>query len=433
MSHKQLLIGAYKAALSAVDPLQIIPNHLSIKDWLPENGGRTIVVGAGKAAASMAKAVEDMWPADASIEGLVITRYKHGYEGDAALKRIRVIEAGHPVPDESGEKAALEILQLVQSAGPDDVVIGLVSGGGSSLLSLPVAGVPMSELKAITKALLASGAPIQEMNVVRKHLSQIQGGQLAAACIASVLALVVSDVTGDEPTHIASGPFSPDPSTYQDALDILKRYDITAPAGARAHLERGAKGEIAETPKPSSDVFKRVECKVIATAQQSLKAAMGYFQQRGITPLVLGDTITGEAAEVAKVHAAIARQVRTQHHPFLPPVAIISGGECTVTIKGDGRGGRCSEFLLSLAVDLEGLHDVWAIAADTDGIDGVEENAGAVCGPDTLQRAAALGLKPKVMLANNDGFSFFEALHDLVRTGPTRTNVNDFRVVLIAS
>jgi glycerate 2-kinase len=426
MSHTKLLIEAYKTALSAVDPIQIVPKHLPAP---PK--GKTIVVGAGKGAASMAKAVEQHWPKDAPLEGLVITRYKHGYEGDQALKRIRVVEAGHPVPDESGELAAREILALVEQAGPDDLVLGLVSGGGSSLLSLPVASVSMADLKAVTKSLLASGAPIQEMNIVRKHLSQIQGGQLAKRCKAKALALVVSDVTGDEATHIASGPFSPDPSTYQDAVDILARYQINPPDSVLVHLGLGAKGQIAETPKDGDPIFANIETRVIATAQQSLKAAMSFFQQRGITPLCLGDTITGEAAEVAKVHAAIARQLREQHHPFKPPVAIISGGECTVTIKGKGRGGRCSEFLLSLAIDLEGMADVWAIAADTDGIDGVEDNAGAMVKPETLAKAAALGLKPKAYLANNDGYGFFEAVGDLLRTGPTRTNVNDFRVVLV--
>ncbi len=425
----QLLIGAYKAALAAVDPLQIVPQHLPPPP--DPKLGKTIVVGAGKAAASMAKAVEDTWPADCPLVGLVITRYNHGYSDDEALKRIRVVEAGHPVPDESGESAAREILALVQSAGPNDLVLGLVSGGGSSLLSLPVASVSMADLKAITKSLLASGAPIQDMNIVRKHLSQIQGGQLAQACKGRALSLVISDVTGDDATHIASGPFCADPSTYQDAIDIIKRFQINPPDSVLTHLGIGAKGDIAETPKPGHPIFDRVESRVIATAQQALKAAMVYFQHRGITPLVMGDTITGEASEVAKVHAAFARQIKEQHHPFKPPVAIISGGECTVTIKGKGRGGRCSEFLLSLAIELEGLADVWAIAADTDGIDGIEDNAGATCCPDTLKKAQTLGLNAKAMLANNDGYAFFETTNELLRTGPTRTNVNDFRVVLI--
>jgi hydroxypyruvate reductase len=269
------------------------------------------------------------------------------------------------------------------------------------------------------------------MNTVRKHLSAIQGGRLALACRARVLALVISDVTGDDPTHIASGPCSPDPSTYGDAIGILASYGVTPPATIAAHLARGAAGEIPETPKPGDQGFNRVDTRVIATAHASLMTAAAFFQARGITPLVLGDSVTGESREVAKVHAAIARQVRQHSHPFRPPVAIISGGETTVTLRGNGKGGRCSEFLLSLAIELAGMDQAWALAADTDGIDGAEANAGAIVTPDTLARAAAAGLDAKGMLANNDGFGFFSALRDLVVTGPTRTNVNDFRVILV--
>jgi len=423
MDPRQLLTQSFAAAVAAADPQKILPPHLPAP---PK--GRTVVVGAGKAAASMALAVEQHWPAAAALSGLVITRYQHGL----LTNRIKVIEAGHPVPDESGETAARVVFRLAKSLGRDDLLLVLVSGGGSALLSLPVPGISMEELKDTTRELLRCGAPIQDMNVVRKHLSLIQGGRLAAACKAQVLALVISDVTGDDPTHIGSGPCSPDPSTYQDALDIFARYGVKAPATVVAHLERGVRGEVAETPKPGSNVFDRVRTCVVATAQQSLRAAAGFFEQNGITAVVLGDSVTGEAAEVAKVYAALARQIKAHGGPFRPPVALISGGECTVTIRGKGRGGRCSEFLLSLAVELDAMRNAWALAADTDGIDGSEDNAGALLAPDTLERAAALDIQAKKLLANNDGYGFFHALGDLVVSGPTRTNVNDYRVILLA-
>jgi len=289
----------------------------------------------------------------------------------------------------------------------------------------------MEELKSVTRMLLASGAPIQDMNVVRKHLSRIQGGRLAACTRARVLALVISDVTGDDPTHIASGPCTPDPTTYADALDVLARYGVTPPPAVGAHLQRGAKGEIPETPKPGDPSLAHAETRVIATAHASLASAAAFVQHRGIAPMVLGDSVTGESSEVAKVYAALARQIRQHSHPLRPPVALISGGETTVTLRGKGRGGRCTEFLLSLAVALEGLADTWALACDTDGIDGSEDNAGAILTPDALARARAARLEPKRLLADNDGYGFFSALGDLVVTGPTRTNVNDFRVILV--
>jgi glycerate 2-kinase len=306
-----------------------------------------------------------------------------------------------------------------------------VSGGGSSLLSLPVEGVPMADLKAVTKALLASGAPIQEMNVVRKHLSRIQGGRLAATTRARVVALVISDVTGDDPTHIASGPCVADPSTYADALEILRRFEVVPPASVSSHLRRGAEGAIGETPKPGDPALRHAENHVIATAHRSLMAAAALVQAHGVTPMVLGDSVTGESREVAKVYAALARQVREHSHPLRPPVALISGGETTVTMRGNGRGGRCSEFLLSLAVELDGLPRTWALACDTDGIDGSEDNAGAVLAPDSASHARALGLDAKRMLADNDAYSYFDALAGLVKTGPTRTNVNDYRIILV--
>lgn len=428
---RETLLGSFRAALTAADPLAIVPAHLPAPpDPLK---GRTIVVGAGKAAASMARAVELHWPGDAPLEGLVITRYQHGYNGAEALSRIRVVEAGHPVPDESGQRAAHEILAAVRSAGPHDLVLALVSGGGSSLLSLPAGEVSMADLKSVTRDLLASGAPIQEMNIVRKHLSAVQGGKLAAETSARVLALIVSDVTGDDPSAVASGPTAPDPSTYQDALDILSRYRVIPPISIARHLSNGARGEIAETLKPGDAAFARVENRVISTAHSSLNMAAAFFQQRGITPMVLGDSVTGEAREVAKVYGALVRQIRTHSHPFRPPVALISGGECTVTLApgNNGRGGRCSEFLLSLAIDLAGAPHVDAIACDTDGIDGSEQNAGAILTADTLARAQKLGISAKQCLHANDAYGFFSALGDLVVTGPTRTNVNDYRAIIV--
>jgi hydroxypyruvate reductase len=325
-----------------------------------------------------------------------------------------VLEAGHPVPDAAGEAGARELLERVQALEPDDLLLCLVSGGGSSLLSLPAPGVPIEGLKAMTQALLRSGAPIQEMNTVRKHLSAIQGGRLAAACRATVLALIVSDVVGDDPTHIASGPCAPDPSTVDDAKAVLAKYGIEAPA------------PFSETPKPGDRLFARVENRVIATARRSLEAAAALFESKGIAPVVLGDDITGEAREVAADMAAKARAAKR-------PSVLISGGECTVTIRGSGgRGGRCGEFLLALALALEGVPGVHAIAADTDGIDGSEDNAGAVLAPDTLVRAAVRGVDAKKLLAANDSYGFFSALGDLVVTGPTRTNVNDYRAILLA-
>ena len=420
---RQLLLDSFHAAVAAADPLEIVPRHLP-----PLPKGRTLAIGAGKAAASMAAAVEKHWPQDAALSGLVITRYGHSLP----TSRIRVLEAGHPVPDASGEAAAREILDSVRGLGPDDLMLALVSGGGSSLLSLPAGTVGMANLKEVTRQLLMCGAPIQEINTVRKHLSSIQGGRLAAACRAKVLTLVISDVTGDDPTHIASGPCAPDPTTYRDALEVLAKYSVQAPPAVARHLEAGTRGEIAETPKPGDPAFARTENLVIATAHRSLEAAAEVFRARGIRPVILGDSITGEAREDGNVRAAIAREARDHGSPFAPPLALISGGECTVTLRGDGgRGGRCSEFLLSLAVELDGLRHVHAIAADTDGIDGSEDNAGALLTPDSLLRATSRGLNAKAFLAKNDAWGFFSAMGDLVQTGPTLTNVNDYRAILV--
>lgn len=420
---RRLLEDSFRAAVAAADPLRILEPHLP----RPPRG-RTLVAAAGKAAAAMAAAVERGWPAGAPLDGLAITRYRHAL----ATFRIRVLEAGHPVPDESGESGAREVLRLVEALSEDDLLLALLSGGGSSLLSLPAEGIAMADLKSVTTQLLRCGAAIQEINAVRKHLSAIQGGRLAAASKAPVLALVISDVTGDDPTHIASGPCAPDPTTFRDALEVLAKYDVAPPRAVKGHLESGAAGRIPETPKPGDAVFARVENRVIATAHRSLEAAAETFRAAGITPAILGDTLTGEASEAAKVLAALVREVRRYRAPFAPPVALISGGECTVTLRGvGGRGGRCSEFLLALSIELEGVEDVHAIAADTDGIDGSEDNAGAQIGPDTLARARAAGIDPRKCLAENDSYGFFAALGDLLVTGPTLTNVNDYRAIVI--
>lgn len=420
---RALLRASFDAAVAAADPLRIVAAHLPAPPR-----GRTVVVGAGKAAASMARAVELAWPASAPLGGLVVTRYAHGLP----TERLQVVEAGHPVPDAAGESAAAEILALAAGLGPDDLLLALVSGGASSLLSLPAGGVPMADLKAVTRALLASGAPIQDMNVVRKHLSRIQGGRLAAATRARVCALVISDVAGDDLSAIGSGPCSPDPSTFADAIDVLARHRVAAPATVAAHLALGADGRLDETPKPGDPLFARVDTRLIATAHRSLEAGAAVFERAGVRAVILGDTITGEARDVAQVMAALVREARAHGGALAPPLALVSGGECTVTLRGAGRGGRCSEFLLGLLNALGEAPGVSAIAADTDGIDGVEANAGALLLPDSLARARAAGLDPRAALDANDAYGFFDALGDLVVTGPTRTNVNDYRAILVA-
>jgi glycerate 2-kinase len=405
-----LLEESFRAAVAAADPLKILAPHLPAP---PK--GRTFVAAAGKAAASMALAAEKSYRGE--LEGIAITRYGHGLP----TRKIRVVEAGHPVPDEAGEAAAHEILSRVKGLKENDLLLALLSGGGSSLLSLPAPDVSMEEVKTVTRELLRSGAAIQEMNTVRKHLSAIHGGRLAAACKAPVVALIISDVTGDDPTHIASGPCAPDPTTYADALEILARHGVTPPRAVKLRLEKG----LDETPKPGDAVFARVENKVIATAHRSLEAAAAVFRANGVEPVIFGDTLTGEACEVAKVFAALVNEIRRYGKPWKPPVALISGGECTVTIRGEaGRGGRCCEFLLSLGIETGGA---WAIACDTDGIDGSEDNAGAVLSPDSMKH----GRDAKSLLAKHDSYGFFSALGDLVTTGPTRTNVNDYRAILI--
>jgi hydroxypyruvate reductase len=386
---RELLEESFRAAVAAADPLKILGAHLP-----PPPKGRTFVAAAGKAAASMALAVETSFPG--KLSGIAVTRYRHGL----ATQRIRVIEAGHPVPDEAGESAARQILEDVRKLEEDDLLLVLISGGGSSLLSLPAPGVTIGQMKALTSQLLRSGAEIREMNTVRKHLSAIAGGRLAAASRAPVVALIISDVVGDDPTHIASGPCAPDPTTIDDAKAVLARYGIEF------------RGRFSESPKTS-----KATNKVIATATRSLEAAAEVFRRHGLQPEILGDSITGEARAVGREMAARARRTRG-------PAALISGGDCTVTIQGEGgRGGRCSEFLLSLGIEYP---QIWAIAADTDGIDGSEDNAGAVWSPDLAARPGA-----REALQRHDSYGFFKDAGTLVVTGATRTNVNDYRAILV--
>ena len=422
-----LLRQSFDAAVARADPMRIVAGYLP----RPPAKGRTLIVGAGKAAASMAAAVEATWPADAPVSGLVITRYAHGLP----LSRIQCIEAGHPVPDQAGEAAAEKILAEVSALTADDQLIVLVSGGGSSLLALPVETVSMADLKSLTSMLLKSGAPITDMNVVRKHLSRIQGGHLALASKAPVTALVISDVVGDDPSAIASGPCAADPSTYDDALAVLTRWRVTPPESVATHLAQGARGTISETPKPGDPRLGHVTTHVIATARASLAAAAECFEKANVRTVILGDSVTGEARDVAQVYASwVAELVRHPSDQFSLPVALISGGECTVTVRGDGRGGRCMEFLLALAfaVDELGVADrVMAVAADTDGIDGMSPHAGAWLTPESLRQAKAKGLSMRALLDNNDGLGFFEPLGQLITTGPTRTNVNDYRAIVV--
>lgn len=422
---RELLLNSFRAAVAAADPREILAKHL------PDLSGyrRVLAVGAGKAGGAMAVALEQACAGKVSLTGTVVTRYGHALP----TSHIRVVEAGHPVPDAAGEAAARDILAAVSALGEEDLLIALISGGGSSLLSLPADGLTMTELRETTDALLRCGAPITEMNVVRKHLSAIQGGWLAHASRAPVLALIISDVAGDDPSAIASGPTVPDASTYADALAILARYGAEVPGAVRAHLERGARGELPETPKPGDACFERVSNRMIATAEASLEAGAAVMAQAGIGVMMLGDTVTGEAREVAKVYAALVRQIRRHGAPATAPVVLVSGGECTVTLPPGvaGRGGRCSEFLLSLACELDGMPDIYAIAADTDGIDGSEDNAGALLDPASSQRAAATGLSLRGQLDAHDAYGFFAASNDLVMTGPTYTNVNDYRAILI--
>ena len=412
------LRALFDTAVAAADPRKVLAAHLPDKPR-----GRCIVVGGGKSAALMAAALEEAWP-DVALSGTVVTRYGHA----VPTRRIEVIEASHPVPDANSEFGARRLLERVQGLGADDLVVALISGGGSALLALPAAGLTLADKQAINRALLASGATITEMNTVRKHLSGIKGGRLAAAAApARVVTLAISDVPGDDPAVIASGPTVPDPSTFADARALIARYGIDPPPAVAGRLAQDAD----ETPKPGG--LPEGEFRLIATPMMALEAVAEVARGFGLAPLILGDALEGEARELGTVMSGIARSVRAHGRPLAAPAVLLSGGETTVTIGRSlaGRGGRNTEFLLGLAVALGGTPDIWAAAGDTDGIDGTEDAAGAVIAPDTLVRARAAGLDPRRLLDGHDSYSLFDALGDLIRTGPTLTNVNDVRLVLI--
>ena len=416
---RSALRAVFDAAVAAADPLKMLAAHLPEK---PK--GRCIVVGAGKSAAVMAAALEAAWP-DVAMSGAVVTRYGHA----VPTRRIEVIEASHPVPDANSERGARRLLELVHGLGPDDLVLALISGGGSALLALPADGLTLADKQVVNRALLASGATITEMNAVRKHLSAIKGGRLAAAAApARVVTLAISDVPGDDPAVIASGPTVPDATSFADARALVARFGLDLPAQVIARLAR----DDDETPKPGS--LPNAEFHLIATPAMALRAAAETARGLGLTPLILGDALEGESRELGIVMAGIARSVRDHSLPLAAPALLLSGGETTVTIGSGkaGRGGRNTEFLLGLAVALAGLPGVWAAAGDTDGIDGTEDAAGAIVAPDTLARAASAGLSARAVLAAHDSYSLFDAIGDLIRTGPTLTNVNDIRAVLIA-
>lgn len=414
---KPFLTAIFEAAVAAADPNLTIRNHLPAK---PK--GRTIVVGAGKGAAQMAAAFEKAW--DGPLEGLVVTRYGYG----AKTERLEVIEAAHPVPDEAGLEASRLLMELVSGLSEDDLVVALICGGGSALLPSPAAGLTLADEIAVNEALLASGAPIAAMNTIRKHVSTIKGGRLAAAAWpAKVVSLVVSDIPGDNPALVASGPTIPDAGSREDALAGIAAYGMKLPEAVMAHIMSTASA----APGPDDKKFARNEVHLIASAGVSLEAAAAEAKRQGIEAVILSDAIEGEAREVGSVHAAIAREVASRNRPFAKPVLILSGGETTVTLKAKGKGGRNSEFLLSFAIGIAGVQGIDALAADTDGIDGSEDNAGAFCDGSTVQRMRAAGVDAKAMLAANNAWTAFNAVDDLFVPGPTGTNVNDLRAILV--
>ena len=416
---REALDRIFRASIAAADPRHMLAAHLPARP-----AGRCVVVGAGKSAAVMAAALEDAWP-DVELTGVVVTRYGHLVQ----TRRLRVIEANHPVPDANSELGAQCVLDAVQGLGPNDLVIALISGGGSALMALPVDGLTLADKQAVNRALLASGATISEMNAVRKHLSRIKGGRLAAAAApAHVVTLAISDVPGDDPAVIASGPTVPDPTTFSEARSIIARYGVTLPPAVAARLQE----EADETPKPGQ--LSHTEFRMIATPSMALRAAAEEASRLGLSPLILGDALEGESREVGTVMAGIAKSVAMHGQPIQRPAVLLSGGETTVSIgpEGAGRGGRNTEFLLALAVALGSAEGIWAIAGDTDGIDGTEDAAGAFVAPDTLTRARSAGLDPHGVLDAHDSYGLFDAIGDLVRTGPTLTNVNDIRAILIA-
>jgi len=419
---RELLIGAFHAAVDAVSARALLPRHLP-----PAPAGKLIVIAVGKAAAAMAVEVEEHYPTTLEIEGIALTRHGHG----CPTQRIPVVEAGHPVPDEAGLKASQTLWDLVDKAQPEDRILALLSGGGSSLMTWPAAGLGLQDIQSTIHALLQSGAPIGDINCVRKHLSRILGGRLAQRSQAPVTALLLSDVVGDDPSVIASGPFSPDPTSFGDALDVLGKWGVDVPEAVSKHLEIGSSGHHPDTPKPGDPCFTKVEIHIVGNGQTALEGAAAYLHSQGVTVFMQGDNFTGEARLLAqdfamKIRDEVARKRQRS------PMAWLSGGETQVTVSGNGRGGRNTEFLLALAIELQGLPAVYALAADTDGIDGSENNAGALLTPDTLMRAANVGVDAHAALSNNDAYGFFYALGDLILTGPTRTNANDFRGILIA-
>lgn len=417
---RALLRDLFDAALAAARPATCLAPYI---DRLSPPKGRTIVIGAGKASAAMARAVEERW--SHPLEGLVVTRYGYG----ETCQRIEIVEAAHPVPDEKGRAAAGRMLEKVKGLTPNDLLLCLISGGASALLALPAPGLTLADKQEVNRALLKSGAHIGDMNTVRKHLSAIKGGRLAiAAQPARVLSWLISDVPNDDPGVIGSGPTVADRTTFADALAVLAKYRIEAPASVRAHLESGAAGKIEETPKPGDPRLARVETVTVATPQRSLDAAAALAKSRGIEVIMLGDNLEGEARELGAAHARQAVGLAKRG----TPVVVLSGGETTVTVRGTGRGGRNVEYLLAQAIAADGAPGIWGLSADTDGVDGAEEIAGAIFTPDSLVRARAKGRDPKAMLDDNDGHGFFQLLGDSLVTGPTRTNVNDFRATLIA-
>jgi glycerate 2-kinase len=417
---RALLRDLFDAALAAARPATCLAPYV---EKLQPPRGRTVVIGAGKASAAMAKALEDQWPH--LLDGLVVTRYGYG----ESCKRIEIVEAAHPVPDDKGRAAAGRILQKVQGLAVDDLVLCLISGGGSALLAYPAPGLTLADKQEVNRALLRSGANIGEMNTVRKHLSAIKGGRLAiAAQPARVLSWLISDVPNDDPGVIASGPTVADRTTFADAQAVLVKYGLEPPSSVRAHLEAGAAGRIEETPKPGDPRLRNVETVMVATPKRSLDAAAALARSRGCVVVMLGDNLEGEARQLGADHA---RRALALANDLRKPTVILSGGETTVTVRGKGRGGRNVEYLLGEAIEADSAPGIWGLAADTDGVDGAVDVAGAVFTPDTLARARAKGRDPKAMLADNDGHGFFELVGDSLVTGPTRTNVNDFRATLI--
>ncbi|WP_027151462.1 glycerate kinase [Mesorhizobium sp. WSM2561] len=415
---KSFLAAIFNAAVAAADPQRTIRDHLPAT---PK--GRTIVIGAGKGSAQMAAAFEKVW--DGPIEGLVVTRYGYG----ASCQRIEIIEAAHPVPDAAGLEASRRLLEKVQGLTADDLVVALISGGGSALLPAPAEGLTLADEIAVNEALLASGAPIAAMNTIRKHVSTIKGGRLAAAAYpAKLVSLVVSDIPGDNPALVASGPTVPDSGNRQEALASIAAYGMKLPAAVMAHINSPA----ADAPRADDPRFSRNEVHLIASAGVSLEAAAAEARRHGVEAVILSDSIEGEAREVGGVHAAIAREVATRNRPFRKPVLVLSGGETTVTVRAKGKGGRNSEFLLAFAIGISGIGGVHALAADTDGIDGSQDNAGAFADGSTVSRMRAVGIDAKAMLAGNNAWTAFKAVGDLFVPGPTGTNVNDLRAILIS-